>query len=114
MYARPVRRSEPPESVPASVQRRWSDVSGSGGATMKPARDAAEESALNLPILEAEIKGLRQLLAEVQANRDSLRRQIDDLRRDRDHWQALAKSAEGEKAAPRTWFCGRVSSGDSR
>ncbi len=113
MHARAVRRSEPSESAPASVQRRWTDVSGSGGATMNTARDAADESA-QVPILEAEIKGLRQLLAEVQANRDSLRRQIDDLRRDRDHWQALAKSAEREKAAPRTWFCGRVSSGNSR
>jgi hypothetical protein len=36
------------------------------------------------------------------------------LRRDRDHWQGLAKSAEREKAAPRTWFCGRVSTSNSR
>ncbi len=113
MHVRPVRRSEPPELAPAPFQRRWTDVSGNGGATMNSARDAADESA-QVPILEAEIKSLRQLLAEVQANRDSLRRQIDDLRRDRDHWQALAKSAEGEKAAPRTWFCGRVSSGNLR
>ena len=113
MYARAVRRSEPPELAPASVQRRWTDVSGNGGATMNSAGNAADELA-QVPILEAEIKGLRRLLAEVQANRDSLRRQIDDLRRDRDHWQALAKSAEREKAAPRTWFCGRVSPANSR
>lgn len=113
MHARAVRRSEPSESASASVQRRWTDVPGSGGATMNTARDAADESA-QVSTLEAEIKGLRQLLAEVQANRDSLRRQIDDLRRDRDHWQALAKSAEREKAAPRAWFCGRVSPANSR
>ena len=113
MYARPIRRSEPPETAPASSQRRWTDVSGNAGAAMNPARDAADKSAQG-GILEAEIKGLRQLLAEVQANRDSLRRQIDDLRRDRDHWQALAKSAEREKAAPRTWFCGSVSPSNSR
>lgn len=99
--------------APAPAPRRWADISGNGGAAMNPARDAADGLA-KVPILEAEIKGLRQLLTEVQANRDSLRRQIDDLRRDRDHWQALAKSAEIEKATPRTWFCGRVSSGDSR
>ena len=113
MYARPIRRSEPPETAQAPAQRRWTDVSGNGGATMNMARAAADESAQG-PILEAEIKGLRQLLAEVQANRDSLRRQVDDLRRDRDHWQALAKSAESEKAAPRTWFCGRVSPANPR
>ena len=107
MHARPVRRPVPPEAAPTSVQRRWTDISGNS-ATMNPARAAGDESA-KVPILEAEIKRLRQLLAEVEASRDGLRREIDELRRDRDHWQGLAKSAEREKAAPRTWFCGSVS-----
>jgi phage shock protein A len=67
-----------------------------------------------LPILEAEVLGLRQLLAEVNANRDELRQEMDDLRRDRDHWQKLAEQAGPmlSAAGPRTWFCGRASPGD--
>ncbi|MGC2784688.1 MAG: hypothetical protein WA397_12830 [Roseiarcus sp.] len=76
---------------------------------MKPANDATDEAALKVPSLKAEILGLRQRLAEVQANREGLRQEIDDLRRDRDHWQNRAKSAEAGKEGVRTWFCGRVS-----
>lgn len=76
---------------------------------MKPAKNATDEAALKVPMLEAEIRSLRQELAEVQAKREHLRREMDDLRRDRDHWQNLAKSAAAEKEATRTWFCGRVS-----
>jgi FtsZ-binding cell division protein ZapB len=78
---------------------------------MKPANDATDEAALKVPALKAEILGLRQRLAEVQANREDLRREMDDLRRDRDHWQKLAKSAEAEKERARTWFCGRAKPG---
>jgi hypothetical protein len=77
---------------------------------MKPTTDAADELAAKLPILEAEILGLRQLLAEVKANRDELRREMDGLRRDRDHWQKLAEQPEPTGAGRRAWFCGRVSS----
>ena len=76
---------------------------------MKPPNDATVEAALNVPTLKAEILDLRQRLAKVQANCEDLRREMDDLRRDRDHWQSLAKSAEAEKEARRTWFCGRAS-----
>lgn len=77
---------------------------------MKSTGDAAEELALKLPILEAEAHGLRQLLAEIRASRDKLRQEMDDLRRDRDHWQKLAEQAGpvGERA----WFCGRASAGN--
>jgi FtsZ-binding cell division protein ZapB len=77
---------------------------------MKPANDATDGAALQVPMLKAEIAGLRQRLAEVQANREALRREMDDLRRDRDHWRNLAKSAEAERAG-RTWFCGRAKPG---
>jgi hypothetical protein len=77
---------------------------------MEPAKGAAEELAHKFPILEAEILGLRQLLAEVMANRDDLRQETDDLRRDRDHWQKLAEQAGNPGAQPRAWFCGRASS----
>jgi FtsZ-binding cell division protein ZapB len=105
------RRSARPGSTPAPLQRRWSNVAGNRDAKMNPAKDEAADLALKIPILEAETLGLRQLLAEMKANREDLRQEMDDLRRDRDHWQNLARSAEHNKAGPRTWFCGRVSPG---
>jgi hypothetical protein len=73
-----------------------------------------EEPVFKLPTPEAEVVGLRQLLAEVKANRDELRREMDDLRRDRDHWQKLVGWAEPARsgAGQRTWFCGRASPGN--
>jgi hypothetical protein len=64
-------------------------------------------------MLEAEALGLRQNLAEVTANRDELRKEMDDLRRDRDHWGKLAERGEPKlaAAAQKTWFCGRASAG---
>jgi hypothetical protein len=62
-------------------------------------------------MLEAEVLGLRQSLAEGKANRDALRKEMDDLRRDRDHWRKLAEAAGTEKVETRAWFCGRASSG---
>jgi phage shock protein A len=105
------RRSARPGSTPAPLQRRWSNVAGNRDAKMNPAKDEAADLALKIPILEAEILGLRQLLAEMKANREDLRQEMGDLRRDRDHWQNLARSAEHNNAGPRTWFCGRVSPG---
>ena len=80
-------------------------------ATPESTRDARDEPALKLPMLEAEVVELRQSLADATANRDELRREMDDLRRDRDHWRKLAEPSEAEKAGTRTWFCGRASSG---
>ena len=111
MYGRPFRRSSPPGPTPASIWQRREPVSENPSGTMKPANEANDEAALEVSILKAEILGLRQQLAEVQAKRENLRQEMDDLRRDRDHWRNLAKSAEAEGAGPRTWFCGRVSSG---
>jgi hypothetical protein len=105
------RRSARPGLTPSSVRRRWSNVAGNRDVKPKPAPGPAADLAIKLPILEAEIVGLRQLLAEMKANREDLRQEMDDLRRDRDHWQDLAKSAQHDKAGPRTWFCGRVSPG---
>ena len=77
-------------------------------------RDARDELTLKLPMLEAEVLGLRQSLAEVKASRDALRKEMDDLRRDRDHWRKLAEPGESKPAGAgqKTWFCGRASSGD--
>jgi hypothetical protein len=62
-------------------------------------------------MLEAEVLGLRQNLAEVEANRDELRKDVEDLRRDRDHWRKLAERGEPKPsgAGSKTWFCGRAS-----
>ena len=89
-----------------------------------PARDLrgeavqqeCQDSELSYRILEAEVLGLRQLLAEVKANRHDLRQKMDDLRRDRDHWQKLTEQAGptlSGAAARRTCFCGRASPGNS-
>jgi hypothetical protein len=75
--------------------------------TVESAKEMADELALKLPMLESELRRLHQILNEVQANQD-------ELRRDRDHWQRLAERAgpmpsKGEQQ--RAWFCGRASSG---
>ncbi len=78
---------------------------------MKPMRDTADELAAKLPMLEAEVLGLRQRLARVTANQDELKREMDGLRRDRDHWQKQAQQAGTSATGQRSWFCGRVSPG---
>ncbi len=110
MHGRPQRRSTRFGLTPAPLRRRPSNDSGNRDVKMKPAKNTAEVSAHKLPILEAEMLGLRQLLAEVKANRDDLRQETDDLRRDRDHWQKLAEQAGHEGMGRRAWFCGRASS----
>ena len=107
MHVRPLRRPAP-GSAPSPLHRRRTETPGGAGGSPSPTHEAADEFSPIVPILEAENKGLRQLLAEAQASRDALRRELDELRRERDHWQNLAKSAEGAKAAPRSWFCGRA------
>jgi FtsZ-binding cell division protein ZapB len=83
-------------------------VSEGSAGTAPAARDATDEAALKVPMLEAEVSSLREKLAEVQAKREHLRREIDDLRRERDHWQNLAKSTGPDRVGTRTWFCGRA------
>ena len=111
MSGRPQRRSIRPGSPQTPIRRRWAQVSGRRDGTTKPAKDAADESAPKISALEAELLGLRQLLAKIRAKSEDLRQEMDDLRRDRDHWQNLAKSAGVEKVETRAWFCGRASSG---
>jgi hypothetical protein len=83
-----------------------------GGAdwegTVESAKEMNDELAQKLPMLESEVRGLRQLLTEVRANRD-------ELRRDRDRWQRLAERAGPipSRAEQRAWFCGRASMGTS-
>jgi hypothetical protein len=104
-------RSARTAATQASIRSRLNSVPGIREATVNPAGDAREELTLKIAMLEAEVLGLRQSLAGVTANRDELRQEMDDLRRDRDRWRKLAEPGEAEKAGTRTWFCGRVSSG---
>jgi len=75
---------------------------------MQPAAEATDEAAWNVRTLEAEVVRLREKFAQVQAKREEMRQEMDNLRRDRDHWRNLAKLAGAEKETTRTWFCGRA------
>jgi hypothetical protein len=67
MSGRPQRRSIRPGSPQTPIRRRWAHVSGRRDGTTKPAKDAADESAPKISALEAELLGLRQLLAKIRA-----------------------------------------------
>ena len=97
----------------ASIRSRPGSVPGIRDVAVESTSDGRDELTLKLSMLEAEVLGLRQNLAEVKANRDALRKEMDDLRRDRDHWRKLAEPGEPkpEGAGQKTWFCGRASAG---
>ena len=107
MSSQPLRKPGPHEAGPSFAGRRWSEPSG-GSREGAPA-GGADELSLKVQLLEAEVASLRELLDNVQASRKDLRQELDDLRRDRDRWQSLARSAGAEKSGTRAWFCGRVS-----
>jgi phage shock protein A len=89
-----------------SIRARPSSTANIRDATAEPTTDKS----LQLSILETEVLGLRQTLAEVKASRDALRKEIEDLRRDRDHWRKLAEPNEPKsRGGSKTWFCGRAS-----
>jgi hypothetical protein len=104
-------RSARTAPMQASIRGRPGSVPGIRDVAVESTNDGRDEHTLKLSSLEAEVLGLRQNLAEVKANRDALRKEMDDLRRDRDHWRKLAEPGEAEKAGTRAWFCGRASSG---
>src|SRR5271165_6657868 len=54
---------------------------------------ATDETALRLAALDAEVKGLKDLLAEVKANRD-------ELRQDRDEWRGRAERLLTDQRRP--------------
>jgi hypothetical protein len=97
----------------ASVRGRPGGIPGIRDTTTELASDGSIEHTLTLSTLEAEVLGLRQNLAEVTASRAELRKEMDDLRRDRDHWRKLAEPAKPklEGTGQKTWFCGRASAG---
>ncbi len=53
----------------------------------------SDDLAVKLAALDAEVKGLRELLAEVKANRD-------DLRQDRDEWRGRAERLLTDQRRP--------------
>jgi hypothetical protein len=106
-------RSARTSPTQASIRSRPSSVPGIQDATVESTSDGRDEPTLKLSMLEAEVLGLRQNLAEVKADGDELRKEMDDLRRDRDHWRKLAEPVEPklEGTGQKTWFCGRASAG---
>jgi hypothetical protein len=96
-----------------SIRNSPGSVPGILGATADSTSGARDEHTPKLSMLETEVLALRQNLAEVKANRDALRKEVDDLRRDLDHWRKLSEPGEPklEGAGPKTWFCGRASAG---
>ena len=96
----------------ASIRSRSGSVPGIRDVAVESTSDGRDEHTLKLSMLEAEVLGLRQNLVEVKASRDALRKEMDDLRRDRDHWRKLAEPVKPklEGAVQRTWFCGRAAS----
>ncbi len=97
--------------VQAPIGSRPGSVPGIRDVAAESASEGSDEHSLKLSMLEAEVLGLRQNLAEVKASRDESRKEVDDLRRDRDHWRQLAEP-NGQKpsgAGSKTWFCGRAS-----
>jgi hypothetical protein len=98
--------------IQASI-RRPNSAPGIRDATLESRSDGSGEHTLQLATLEAEVLRLRQNLAEVTASRAVLRKEMDDLRRDRDHWRKLAEPAKPklEGTGQKTWFCGRASPG---
>jgi hypothetical protein len=93
-----------------TIGTRPTGVQGIGDAALGPARGADDELSRGISTLEVESLRLRQHLAEMTTSRDALRKEMDDLRRDRDHWRKLVERAEPklEAARPKTWFCGRA------
>jgi hypothetical protein len=69
---------------------------------VESAKEVKSELAMNLPMLESEVRVLRQLLSEVKSN-------LEELRRDRHAERAAAIRAGAEQ---RAWFCGRASTGN--
>jgi hypothetical protein len=110
-----LRRQRSARTSPKQTSIRSHPGSGPGirDVAVESASDGSAEPTLKLSMLEAEVLGLRQNLAEVTARRDALRKEVDDLRRDRDHWRKLAEPDEPklEGAGQKTWFCGRASAG---
>jgi hypothetical protein len=94
----------------ASIRSHLGSVPGIRDVAVESTSDGRDELAFKLSMVEAEVLGLRQSLAEVKANRDALRKEMDDLRRDRDHWRKLAEPVEPKPsgAKPKNWFCGRA------
>jgi uncharacterized coiled-coil DUF342 family protein len=114
MYSLRQRRSARSAPAQAPARSRPGEFADNRDGATKSTEDRSDELTRELPILEAEVSGLRQLLAEVRANRDELRQEVDGLRRDRDHWQKLAEQAGSAPlgAGRRAWFCGRASLGN--
>lgn len=85
-------RVYPPKATPVAAEH----VAGqsAGHDAMRPeTHSVAPDVAVKLAALDAEVKGLRDMLAEVRANRD-------DLRSDRDEWKGRAERLLTDQRRP--------------
>lgn len=81
--------------APAVAAERVVDQNVGQDATHSDEHSVAPDVAVKLAALDAEVKGLRDMLAEVRANRD-------DLRADRDEWKGRAERLLTDQRKP--WF----------
>jgi excisionase family DNA binding protein len=90
----PQRPSERPTG-----QNATAPASDAERAVTPETADRNDDLAVKLAALDAEVKGLRDLLAEVRANRD-------ELRQDRDDWRGRAERATLALSGPerRSWW----------
>ena len=102
MYSLRQRRLARAAPTPEPVRGRPSAVPASPLDDAQSMNETSEDLTLKLPVLEAEILGLRRLLAEVNANREQLRQEAEDLRRDRDHSAKTGGTGRDNRAARRS------------
>ena len=76
-------RAFPPQQ-PEEERPSGQNATPSEAAPEWPVTPATDELAVKLAVAEAELEGLKALLAEVKANRD-------ELRQDRDEWRGRAE-----------------------
>jgi hypothetical protein len=87
--------------------RRESRGQYSGGpSAMAWKKDLTNELALKLTILETELRGLRQVLAEVKANLNEPQQEMDEFSRNRRLAERKEPTPIGVKRP--AWFCGRA------
>jgi len=91
-------RVYPPKAAPVALERAREQSAGQDATPNEPVH-VAPDVAAKLAAIEAEVKGLRELLAEVRSSRD-------ELRNDRDDWRNRAERllTDQREQPGRSWF----------
>ena len=104
-------RSARTAPIEASIRGRLGSVPGIRDVAVESASDGRDEHTLKLSMLEAEVLGLRQSLAEVKANRDALRRKWTICAATATIGGSWRSRASQSRKGRKTWFYGRASAG---